>query len=94
MKKRLKIIESGNYRRLRRAGRQHRRNKNNMEKITLRQALRQAGWESFTGCGESWNVSDLLNEVLAGDSPEWLDAEAEIYGDYIIDAQGDTLREA
>ena len=67
--------------------------KNNMEKMTLRQALRQSGWDNFTCNGESWNTSDLLNEVLEGESPAWLDAECEIYRNMIIDAQGDTLRE-
>lgn len=68
---------------------------NNQESImTLREALRRSGWEVFqNNQNERWNTTDLLNEILPGESPKWLDATCVISGDTIIDASGDELTE-
>ena len=63
--------------------------------MILREALKRKGWEVFENeQKERWNTTDLLNQVLLGESPEWLDAEVQAVGDdYIIDNCGDELRE-
>jgi hypothetical protein len=63
--------------------------------MKLRDALQKSGWENFKNSqNEEWNVTDLLNEVLPGDSENWLDTECTVSGDVIIDSQDDELTEA
>lgn len=62
--------------------------------MTLRDALRTSGWEVFEDLQhEKWNTTDLLNSVLEGESPQWLDAECTVTQGVIIDASGDELSE-
>lgn len=61
--------------------------------MTLREALKEKGWEYFDIQHEIYNASCLLIECQEGESANWLDAEASAGSDYIVDAQGDTLRE-
>ena len=64
--------------------------------MKLRTALQFSGWETFQNTqGEKWNTTDLLNTILQGESPEWLDAEVLAIGaGYIIDCSNDELTEA
>ena len=62
--------------------------------MILRDALQKMGWENFKNHqNEEWNVTDLLNTILPGESPQWLDAECTISGLEIIDCENDTLIE-
>ena len=62
--------------------------------MKLRDALKEKGWEIFVNTNnEAWNTSDLLLQVLEGESPKWLDAECTVGSDYIIDCFGDELTE-
>jgi len=62
--------------------------------MKLRTALQQSGWDSFENSQhESWNVTDLLNTILPGESPNWLDAECDVHEDSIIDNGNDILTE-
>ena len=62
--------------------------------MILRDALKKSGWENFgNGQNEEWNVTDLLNEILPGESKNWLDAECTVTQDVILDASGDELME-
>lgn len=58
--------------------------------MILRDALIHMGWEVFEDeQGERWNTTDLLNEILPGESPTWLDGGCIISGDTIIDKYGE-----
>lgn len=59
---------------------------------TLRTALIESNWESFTNTqNEEWNTSDLLLGFVEGES-EWLDGECTVCEDgTIVDNSGDVL---
>lgn len=60
--------------------------------MKLRYALIKSKWNSFqNNQKEKWNVTDLLNEILDGQSPEWLDKECYITNDSIIDCHNEEL---